>query len=135
MANANLPACSNDDELFLDNSDNNDITFNATLELPILHDTHSDTIFELYDDLWPIDALYNVEPYNSVNDTTHTNCKYYSDRQFACNVKSDSDFSLIHFNSRSLNKNFQKIKEYLDDLKRSFDIIAIWRLGLNRTQI
>ena len=42
MANANLPAYSNDYELLLDNSDNNDITFNATLELPILHDTHSD---------------------------------------------------------------------------------------------
>ena len=41
-------------------------------------------------------------------------------------VKSDSDFPLhIHFNVRSLNKNFQKIKECLDDLKLSFDIIAI----------
>ena len=78
-----------------------------------------------YDDLWPSDALYYVEPDNSVNKSTHTNCKYYSDRQFACNVKSDSDFLLIHFNARSLNKNFQKIKEYLDDLKLSFDIIPI----------
>ena len=41
MANANLPAYSNDDELLLDYSDINDITFNATLELPILHDIHS----------------------------------------------------------------------------------------------
>ena len=45
MANVNLSACSNDDELLLDNSDNNDITFNATLELHILHDTHSDINF------------------------------------------------------------------------------------------
>ena len=37
-----MPTYSNDDELLFDNSDNNDITFNATLELPILHDTHSD---------------------------------------------------------------------------------------------
>ena len=49
MANANLPVYSNDDEPLLDNSDNNDITFNATLELPVLHDTHSDINFELYD--------------------------------------------------------------------------------------
>ena len=63
MANANLPDYSNDDELLLNNSDNNDIRINATLELPILHDTHSDINFELYDydDLWPSDALYNVE--------------------------------------------------------------------------
>ena len=126
MANANLPACSNDDELLLANSDNNDITFNATLELPILYDTYSDkTLFYDYDYLWPSDALYNVEPDTSVNQSTHTKCKYYSDRQFACNVKSDSDFSLIHFNARSLNENFHKIKDYLDDLKPSFDIIAI----------
>ena len=78
-----------------------------------------------YDDLWPSDALHNVEPDNNVNQSTHANCKYYSDRQFACDVKSDSDFSPIHFNARSLSKNFQKIKEYLDDLKLSFDIIAI----------
>ena len=60
-----------------------------------------------------------------VNQNTHTDCNYYSDRQFACNVRSDSDFSHIHFNARSLNKNFQKLKEYLDYLKLSFDIIAI----------
>ena len=77
-----------------------------------------------YDNLLPSDALYNVEPGKSVNQSTHTNCKYYSDRQFACNIKSDSDFSLIHFNARSLNKNLQKIKAYLDDFKLSFDIIA-----------
>ena len=110
----------------LDNSNNNDITFNATLELPILHDSHSYINFELndYDNLWPTDALYNVEPGNSVNQSTHTNCKYYSDRQFACNTKSDSDFLLIHFNARSLNKNLQNIKECLDDLKQSFDMTA-----------
>ena len=40
-------------------------------------------------------------------------------------VKSDSDVLLIHFNARRLNKNFQKIKEYLDDLKLLFNKIAI----------
>ena len=45
MANANLPVYSNDDEPLLDNSDNNDITFNATLQLTILHHTHLDINF------------------------------------------------------------------------------------------
>ena len=81
----------------------NDITFNATLELPNIHDTHSDINFELYDydDLWPSNALYNVEPDNSINQSTYTNCNYYGDLQFACNVKSNSDFSLIPFNASS----------------------------------
>ena len=112
---------------YFSDSDNNDITFNATLELPMFHDKHSDINFESYDydDVWPSDALYNVEPDSSVNQSTHTNCKYYSDRHFACNVKSDSDFSLIHLNARSLNKNFQKIKERLDDIQLYFDKITI----------
>ena len=34
------------------------------------------------------------------------------------NVKSDSDLSCLHFNARS-NKNCQKIKDFIDDLKLS----------------
>ena len=40
-------------------------------------------------------------------------------------VMSNPIVTFIHFNARSLNKNFQKIKEYLDDLELSFDITAI----------
>ena len=51
--------------------------------------------------------------------------KYYSDDQFVRDVKSVSELSFIHVNARSLNKNFQTIKDTIDDLKSSFDIIAI----------
>ena len=56
------------------------------------------------------------------NDIISTDTKYYSDEQFVRDVKSKGDLSFIHFNARSLNKNFQKIKDSLDDLKLYFDI-------------
>ena len=36
----------------------------------------------------------------------------------------DESFSIIHFNSRSLNKNFQKIRDYLNQFKK-FNVITV----------
>ena len=75
--------------------------------------------------------LSNTNSYNNHTSDNHfhasisTDTKYYSDEQFVRDVKSKGDLSFIHFNARSLNKNFQKIKDSIDDLKFSFDIIAI----------
>ena len=68
--------------------------------------------------------MFNIDPDNHFHASisTYTN---YSDEQFVRDVKSKGDLSFIHFNARSLNKNFQKIKDSIDDLKLSFDIIAI----------
>ena len=38
--------------------------------------------------------------------------------------------SFIHFNARSLNTNFGKIRDYVDELKITFDIIAISEIRL-----
>ena len=69
--------------------------------------------------------MFNIDPYNHFHASIPTDTKYYSDEQFVGDVKSVSDLSFIHFNARSLSKNFQKIKDTIDDLKLSFDIIAI----------
>ena len=71
------------------------------------------------------DVMFNIDPDNHFHASIPTDTKYYSDEQFVRDVKSVSDLSFIHFNARSLNKNFQKIKDTIDDLKLSFDIIAI----------
>ena len=71
------------------------------------------------------DAMFNIDPDNHFHASISTDTKYYSDEQFVRYVKSKGDLSFIHFNARSLNKNFQKIKDSIDDLKFSFDIIAI----------
>ena len=71
------------------------------------------------------DAMFNVDPDNHFHASISTDTKYYSDEQFVRDVKSKGDLSFIHFNARSLNRNFHKIKDSIDDLKLSFDIIAI----------
>ena len=57
--------------------------------------------------------MYNIDPDNNFYRNLPNNSKYYSDQQLVCNVKSESD------------KNFPNIKEFLDDLKLSFDIVTI----------
>ena len=69
--------------------------------------------------------VFNIDPDNHFHASISTDTKYYSDEQFVRDVKSKGDLSFIHFNARSLNKNFQKIKDSIDDLKLSSDIIGI----------
>ena len=38
-----------------------------------------------------------------------------------------NSFSILHINIRSLNKNFEKLREYLSLLKRDFSVVALTR--------
>ena len=71
------------------------------------------------------DVMFNIDPDNHFHASIPTDTKCYSDEQFVRDVKSKGDLSFIHFNARSLNKNFQKIKDSIEDLKLFVDIIAI----------
>ena len=52
--------------------------------------------------------------------------KYYTETQLVRNSKQIEGLSCIHFNdARSLNANFAKIRNLTDELKSSFDTIAI----------
>ena len=51
--------------------------------------------------------------------------KDYTETQLVTNSKSIEGLSFIHFNARSLNANFAKIRNLIDELKSPFDIIAI----------
>ena len=81
------------------------------------------------------DVMFNIDPDNHFHASIPTDTKYYSDEQFVRDVKSKGDLSFIHFNARSLNKNFQKIKDSIEDLKLSFDIIAISETWAERDTI
>ena len=53
------------------------------------------------------------------------NCAYYTVDQFNNSIKVENTISIIHFNSRSLNKNFQDIVDYLSEFKKPFSVIAM----------
>ncbi|XP_013868123.1 uncharacterized protein LOC106520513 [Austrofundulus limnaeus] len=67
----------------------------------------------------------DIDPDNNFLDYLNDNCHYYTDDNYSQCVKSDKEMSIIHFNSRSLYANYEKIKEYLYQLKKSFSVIAI----------
>ena len=67
-----------------------------------------------------------ITVYNCIS----SNCKYYSDQQFDENLCGSHNIdcgsmSFVHFNSRSLNVNFENICNYIDSLNIAFDIIAV----------
>ena len=62
-------------------------------------------------------------------------CKYYTEEQFNSDVQLNKEvgISVIHFNARSLNRNFYKIMGCIHALKCSFDIIAITKTWADQT--
>lgn len=70
----------------------------------------------------------DIDPDHFFNDTNNS-CEYYTDEQFN-SVKTKGAFSIIHFNSRSLYKNFNSIKEYMLKFSK-FNIIAVSETWLN----
>ena len=63
----------------------------------------------------------------------NTHCKYFNEDQFhksICTI-SKKQFSLVHFNARSLYKNFDSICAYLMSLNYPFSLIGITETWMN----
>ncbi len=81
------------------------------------------------------DWEFNINPdLNFYNDMNFT-CNYYNEYEFDVNVRKVNGFSIKHFNSRSLQTNFEAITNYLDLLKKDFHVIAISETWLNKNII
>ena len=71
---------------------------------------------------------YDLDPENNFYNNINNNCQYYTDDQFK--KARMEGISIVHFNSRSLNKNFGKIKKYLAKFNK-FSVIAVSETWLN----
>ena len=80
--------------------------------------------YELGSDLDPENNFYN----NYMN-----NCEYYTDAQFK-GLAMDDNLSVMHFNSRSLNKNFTDIKDYLGLFKK-INIVTVSETWLDNEKL
>jgi hypothetical protein len=67
----------------------------------------------------------DLDPDNNFYNDIQTKCNYYTDEQFNKKFKKEKGLSVIHFNARSLRKNFDKIEKYIFELDHLFDVIAI----------
>ena len=62
--------------------------------------------------------------FNSIN-TLSIESAYYNYKEFNNKVINAKKFSIIHINCRCLGANFLKIKNLLESLQNSFDVIAL----------
>lgn len=65
----------------------------------------------------------HIDPDNNFYNKIINECEYYTEEQ-SNNINMEGAFSLIHFNSRSLYKNFEDIKECLSKINK-FSVIAV----------
>ena len=64
---------------------------------------------------------------NFFNDKSETvDSPYFSIDEFSSSSEKllKNSFSILHINIRSLNKNFEKLREYLSLVKRDFSVVA-----------
>ena len=95
----------------------------------------SQNYLELYDKC----SCYNFEPFLCAENEKYfedidpdkqffnkvcIDCTYYTVNKFKQSVRIVNGMSLIHFNCRSIRKNFDNVVDYLNDINYDFDVIA-----------
>ncbi len=65
-----------------------------------------------------------IDPENHFFNDVNNCCAYYTEDKFNRNVNMEGALSIIHLNSRSLNKNVIHIKDYLHQFN-TFNVIAV----------
>ena len=77
----------------------------------------------------------SIDPDNNLHNRVNVDSLYYTDDEFNTKVvpKSEglSNFSIIHFNTRSMAANFNKLKACIAQLDYKFDVIAIIETWMN----
>ena len=79
----------------------------------------------LYDNVLH-DADNNLLKFNAIN-----SCSYILDRTIDINSNCSSDFSMLHINPRSFNRNKDAINAYIDNCQYQFSIIAMSETWFN----
>ena len=74
----------------------------------------------LTNDNFDPDSNFFNEKINSVESTYYTHEEFVS---FSSNLS--ENFSIIHLNIRSLHKNIDKLKDFLNDIKGKFSVIVL----------
>ena len=78
-----------------------------------------------------MDLNTEIDPDNNFLSSIINNCNYFTQEQYENSIKSVGKLSIIHFNSRSMYRNFNSIKEYLQQFTQPFSIIAITETWFN----
>ena len=109
--------------------------FNIIIEVLNVHNhAHVDSLIK--EDKFDHSELANVDlNVNFLTQNKHSTCDYNNDLSFNENFHRQDNFSIFHVNIRSLPRNFDHLKIHLNELKHSFNIIAIsenWLTIINK---
>ena len=78
-----------------------------------------------YSDFNPCHFENDNDPDTNFYNNLTSKCEYYTDSKFTEKISKINGLSFLQFNTRSLNKKPQKIKDYILELSLHFDVIAI----------
>lgn len=70
-------------------------------------------------------VMDEIDPDNHIFKAISRDCAYFTESTFNDSITMDKKISLIHFNCRSLYRNFESIKDYLNQFKSHFSMIAV----------
>lgn len=76
----------------------------------------------------------DIDPERNFFASSINDCQYYSEDRYNSKFRTDNNFSIIHFNSRSLYANFHHIKDYLKTFKKPFNVILISETWINENK-
>ena len=115
--------CNNCIDIFpfndVDNDDFFDLHSNVNIDY-LLDESRLELIKYDYHENYESDN--NMDPDNSFN--IIFDFEYYTEFKFTQEINKVPDFSIIHFNCRSLSANFKEINTCLPGLSKNFDIVA-----------
>ena len=99
-----------------------------------LDESFENKSFNLLDFQQIMDDEGNDSDLNFFNDDSEAvSWPYYTIDEFSCvsNSLLENSFSILQINIRSMNKNFEKLQEYLNVVKGKFSIIALTETWCN----
>lgn len=97
----------------------------------ILHHKQMDLATFEYKEHNTTDLNMEIDPDNNFFSPIINDCNYFTQDRYVNSINSVGKLSIIHFNSRSMYKNFNSIKEYLQQFTHPFSIIAITETWFN----
>ena len=77
----------------------------------------------------------DIDPENNFFNRINLECEYYTESQINHTITNKQGLSIIHFNCRSINANFEKIEEFLQNIDHTFDVIALTETWLNENSL
>ena len=77
----------------------------------------------------------DIDPENNFFNRINLECEYNTESQINHTITNKQGLSIIQFNCRSINANFEKVEDFLQIIDHTFDVIALTETWLNENSL